>query len=313
MSDSNVSKVFNDMPKLVGKENFVEWDQRLKLSFLIIKGSNFIEPNASPPSDTRAAWTERDGQIAGLILQSSATPILSAHLHLVIPSLNISPSTERDQPPHTGRASAVYHALKKTYGTSNAQYTFALGRRFIENKAGEGSVSEWVNQVKAQHRELQSLHFNLDALCVNVLLNGLPDRFSSYVDNVWTFSETPTIESVSDSILRIDAGHQNRDRDTTPLGHHSSSALVARNNLDDTVNALYAMLAPSGKKPSKEYPCRRCGSHTHWENDCTRRRKDKENDMEDKMSSKAETAAVAFVDDAVTRYTDNDASTEHLL
>jgi hypothetical protein len=165
----------------------VEWDQRLKLSLLIVKGSQFIEPNASPPSNgsQSAAWLERDGQLAGLILQSTATPILSAHLHLVIPSLDISPSTEKDSAPHIGRASAVYHALKKTYGTSNAQYMFALGRRFIENRVhGEDSVGNWVDQVKAQHRELKSLKFDLDALCVNVLLNGLPDRFSSYVDNV---------------------------------------------------------------------------------------------------------------------------------
>ncbi|RSH95789.1 hypothetical protein EHS25_000881 [Saitozyma podzolica] len=127
-----------------------------------------------------------------------------------------------DSPPHIGRAFTVYHALKKTYGTSNAQYTFALGRRFIENRVhGVDSVGNWVNEVKAQHRELKSLSFDLDALCVNVLLNGLPDRFSSYVDNVWTNSETPTIDSVSDSILRIDAGHQNRDRDNSSLGHNS--------------------------------------------------------------------------------------------
>jgi hypothetical protein len=78
-----------------------------------------------------------------------------------------------------------------------------------------------VNEVRAQHRELKSLSFDLDALCVNVLLNGLPDRLFSYVDNVWTNSETSTIDSVSDSILRIDAGHQNRDRDNSSLGHNS--------------------------------------------------------------------------------------------
>jgi hypothetical protein len=218
MSDNNLAKIFSDIPKLTGKENFVEWDQRLKLSLLIVKGSQFIEPNASPPERSQSAWFERDGQLAGLILQSTSMPILSAHLHLVIPSADISPSSSnnKETPPHTGKASSVYSALKKTYGTSNAQYTFALGRRFIENKAGEGSVSEWVNQLKAQHRELKSLQFNLDALGVNVLLNGLPERFSSYVDNVWTSSETPTIDSVCDSILRIDAGHQSRT-DNNPL------------------------------------------------------------------------------------------------
>jgi hypothetical protein len=66
-----------------------------------------------------------------------------------------------------------------TYGTSNAQYTFAVGRRFIENRAEDGPapVGDWVNEVKAQHRELKSLNFDLDALCVNVLLNDFPSRF----------------------------------------------------------------------------------------------------------------------------------------
>ncbi|RSH89860.1 hypothetical protein EHS25_001846 [Saitozyma podzolica] len=184
MSDNNLGKIFTDIPKLTGKRT-----------------SQFIEPNASPSEGSQSAWRKRDGQLAGLILQSTATPILSAHLHLVIPSLEISsPSAEKDSPPHIGRASTVYHALKKTYGTSNGQYTFALGRRFIDNRVhGDDSVGNWVNEVKAQHRGLKSLSFDLDALCVNVLLNGLPDRFSSYVDNVWTNSETPTIDSVSDS------------------------------------------------------------------------------------------------------------------
>lgn len=320
MSDNNLAKIFSDIPKLTGKENFVEWDQRLKLSLLIVKGSQFIEPNASPPERSQSAWFERDGQLAGLILQSTSMPILSAHLHLVIPSADISPSSSNDKetPPHTGKASSVYSALKKTYGTSNAQYTFALGRRFIENTAGEGSVSEWVNQVKAQHRELKSLQFNLDALCVNVLLNGLPERFSSYVDNVWTNSETPTIDSVCDSILRIDAGHQSRT-DNNPLhSFNYSSALVAQaSSLDDAVDSLYALLARSGKKPSKEYPCRRCGSIIHWENQCPRHSRSKEEEDADSgkrsNKSKTEIAAMAFADNVVSHFTDNDNPIEHLL
>ncbi|GFZ44372.1 hypothetical protein JCM24511_02094 [Saitozyma sp. JCM 24511] len=211
MSEHQLVKTFGDIPKLTGKENFVEWDQRLKLSLLIVKGSQFIEPNASPPSDgsQSAAWLERD---------------------------------EKDSAPHIGRASAVYHALKKTYGTSNAQYMFALGRRFIENRVhGEDSVGNWVNQVKAQHRELKSLKFDLDALCVNVLLNGLPDRFSSYVDNVWT------------NVDNKDNDHDD-DEDNTDNGKQSG-----------------------------------------------------------KSKSKAEIAAMALVNDAVTHYTDNNDSVEHLL
>jgi hypothetical protein len=54
MSDNNLAKIFSDIPKLTGKENFVEWDQRLKLSLLIVKGSQFIEPNASPPGRSQS-------------------------------------------------------------------------------------------------------------------------------------------------------------------------------------------------------------------------------------------------------------------
>ena len=43
MSDNNLGKLFSDIPKLNGKENFVEWDQRRKLTLLIVKGSQFFE------------------------------------------------------------------------------------------------------------------------------------------------------------------------------------------------------------------------------------------------------------------------------
>jgi hypothetical protein len=100
MSDNNLSKIFTDIPKLTGKENFVEWDHQLKLALLIIKASQFMEPNASPSEGSQSAWRERDGQLAGLILQSTATPILSVHLHLVIASLEISsPSAEKTRRP----------------------------------------------------------------------------------------------------------------------------------------------------------------------------------------------------------------------
>jgi hypothetical protein len=42
MSDNNLGKLFSDIPKLNGKEIFVEWDQRRKLTLLIVEGSQFI-------------------------------------------------------------------------------------------------------------------------------------------------------------------------------------------------------------------------------------------------------------------------------
>ncbi|RSH80693.1 hypothetical protein EHS25_007171 [Saitozyma podzolica] len=118
---------------------------------------------------------------------------------------------------------------------------FALGRRFIENRVhGEDSVGNWVDQVKAQHRELKSLKFDLDALCVNVLLNGLPDRFSSFVDNL--------------TIQRQESSDHDDDEDKTDNDKQSGNS-----------------------------------------------------------KSKAEIAAMAFVNDAATHYTDNNDSVEHLL
>jgi hypothetical protein len=98
--------------------------------------------------------------------------------------------------------------------------------------------------------------------------------------------------------FRIESGHQKRDNSS--LGHNSSSseALVARDNLDNAVNALYVKPALSSKKASKDYLCHRCSSHTHThrENDCTHRRpKDDE-----------------FADNAVSQFTDNDRLIEHL-
>lgn len=54
MSDNNLGKFIRNNPKLNGKENFVEWDQQLRLTLPIVKGSQFIEftshqPKVSPP------------------------------------------------------------------------------------------------------------------------------------------------------------------------------------------------------------------------------------------------------------------------
>ncbi|GFZ44342.1 hypothetical protein JCM24511_02064 [Saitozyma sp. JCM 24511] len=41
MSDNNRGKLFRNIPKLNGKENFVEWDQQLRLTLPIAKGGQF--------------------------------------------------------------------------------------------------------------------------------------------------------------------------------------------------------------------------------------------------------------------------------
>jgi hypothetical protein len=125
-------------------------------------------------------------------------------------------------------------------------------------------VNAWVNEIKAQYRELKGLNFDLDSLCVNVLLHGLPDRFQAFVDTVWTATSTPTIDSVCDSILRINAGQQTRDlpgNDTI----HALAAQMKRTRFSGPGNGS----RPSG--PSTTNPCRVINSYMHWENDCPHR------------------------------------------
>ncbi len=59
------------------------------------------------------------------------------------------------------------------------------------------------------YRELKLLSFDLDALCVNSMLNRLPKLITSFVDGVWTLSENPSIEDVRVAVLRINAGQSN--------------------------------------------------------------------------------------------------------
>jgi len=44
-----------------------------------------------------------------------------------------------------------------------------------------------VNEVRAQYHELKLLSFDLDALCVNVMLNGLPEATLELLDRGRTF------------------------------------------------------------------------------------------------------------------------------
>jgi hypothetical protein len=53
-------------------------------------------------------------------------------------------------------------------------------------------VEAWVNHVQAQNRDLKLLSLDLDSLCINVLLNRLPNRFASFVDSIWNDMENPS-------------------------------------------------------------------------------------------------------------------------
>nr|XP_019042253.1 hypothetical protein I302_08854 [Kwoniella bestiolae CBS 10118]OCF21183.1 hypothetical protein I302_08854 [Kwoniella bestiolae CBS 10118] len=301
MSDSSFTRVFQTIPILEGKSTFVIWDQRLRLSLRIVNCVDFIAEDATYPTSASAAntWKSKDQQIAALILSTTSPTILAAHIHILdnppLPA-DVSPTPDLYIP----RALAIYTALKTTYGTSNAQYTFALARKFIDNKFYElnddqtnhpTTINGWVNEVLAQHRELKTLKYDIDSLCVNVLLNGLPARFSSYVDAVFERAETPSIESVCDAILRIDAGQQERiDLSNSNI---AASGMMSRFDNDPQFrDDFYAFVASRSNgnrsKGSARNACFECGSPKHFARDCPRKNN---NDNKDSQQTRSDSTS----------------------
>ncbi|EIW69763.1 hypothetical protein TREMEDRAFT_61527 [Tremella mesenterica DSM 1558] len=179
MSSNDLSKSFDTVPKLTGKENYLVWHQRLTVVLFMTRTRSFVLPTTIAPTATTTtsstgsslslkAWNERDEQVAAAILHSTSEDILSAHLHL----------------------------LSATYGTNGAQYSFTLGKKFVDNRCSEDeAVEEWVNKVLARYDDFKVLSYDLDQLGVNVLLNGLPDCFSLFINGIWKEDETPSVET----------------------------------------------------------------------------------------------------------------------
>jgi hypothetical protein len=136
-------------------------------------------------------------------------------------------------------------------------------------------VEAWVNQVQALYRVRKLLSFDLDSLCINVLLNGLPDRFASFVDSICKAEENPSIEDIKIEIIRVNAGQLNRSNDRAVASRAASLSL--NSSADTSFKAFYAGLEQSGTKPSKEHPCARCGSPTLWVVDCPKSMESSEN------------------------------------
>ncbi|RSH95808.1 hypothetical protein EHS25_000900 [Saitozyma podzolica] len=76
---------------------------------------------------------------------------------------------------------------------------------------------------------------------VNVLLNGLPDRFGSFVDSIWTAEKNPSIEDIKISILRVNAGQLNRSNEKAIAARKASLSLDSTTSL----SAFYAGLKKS--------------------------------------------------------------------
>jgi len=221
---------------------------RAPLSYLSLP-SCFFQP-LLPVDQARANadWIDRDHRIAAAILSTTDESI---------PHCSYPPPRCRSR-----SCSGGLLELVRVYSNTGAQYSFALGRKFIDNKCKDGEdVEAWVNEVQAQYRELKLLSFDLDALCVNVMLNGLPERFASFLDGVWTSSENPSIEDVRVAALRINAGQMNRTNDKALAARLSEVNLVSNGS---DLKAFYAGLKRAGKGTSKDHPCARCQSHEHW-------------------------------------------------
>lgn len=252
MASHSLHRSFAEIPKLKGKTNWVEWEIRIQVALGKAGLKAFLRDQepvkaGGVSEEEKAVWNDQDVMLANCILDTTDFAIRSAHYHLL--------EASSGQDGLSRLALAVFNALKATYGTSNAQYAFSLARRFIDSHCGEeDDVNLWINEVLAQFRELATMQYSLDSLCVNVLLHGLPERFNGFTDTVWSSATTPTVESVSDAILRINAGHQHR-RQTEDEG--------------ELRHALYVRRQGKQKgKPSAASPCHNCGSHRHWAAEC---------------------------------------------
>lgn len=188
MSHETLAKSFDSIPKLLGKENFTVWNQRVSLALSITRTKPYTTAKADDSVVKTEVWIERDAQVAAALLLSTNEDIITANIGFLTSS-----------PPVTKQ---VYDTLVRLYGADGAQYSFALGRRFMDNKCGENEdVERWLNDVHAQYCELFALEFSLKEVYVNVLLAGLPERFTSYINQVFVATASPSPEDVRISIL----------------------------------------------------------------------------------------------------------------
>ncbi len=120
-SGDSISKSFGDVLKLLGKENYVKWRQRIT-SALSLTPLNLVCPPISHHSHSnrhldrfsigRSSSSDTDcidwdHQLAAAILSITDESILTDHIHL----LDID----------TARAQAVYLELVRIYGNTGAQ------------------------------------------------------------------------------------------------------------------------------------------------------------------------------------------------
>jgi len=110
-SGDSISKSFGDVPKLLGKENYVRWRQRITLALSLTRSSSFVLPSATFPypvvSSNLYFRSIKLGQmqtgsigIIELLLPSfppQMSQSLTAHIHL----LDVE----------AGRAQAVFSSL----------------------------------------------------------------------------------------------------------------------------------------------------------------------------------------------------------
>ena len=83
MSHETLAKSFDSIPKLMGKENFTIWDQRLSLALSITRTEPYTTAKADDSVIKTEVWIERDAQVAAALLLSTNEDIITANIGLL--------------------------------------------------------------------------------------------------------------------------------------------------------------------------------------------------------------------------------------
>nr|XP_031859283.1 uncharacterized protein CI109_005312 [Kwoniella shandongensis]KAA5526355.1 hypothetical protein CI109_005312 [Kwoniella shandongensis] len=267
--DSALQKSLDKVPILTGPDDFKEWDRQLERALVMCRAEGFISNTASLPHP--ATVTSSAGLPLLTELEQQANIEWNIRDKLVANGISgtlgrtISANFDRYLKLPMCRSKAIYAAIVEKHGAAGVQYTFSVARRFLARQCGEGEdVRTFLRDAQSDYLELDNLSFDLKALHLNIILNGLPTRFNSFKDSIWKATYTPAIDDIEQSIIRIDAGH----REQTSMAALASQSMDGYSNELGELRALYAKMRRAGGTPSEQHPCLRCKSPKHWIVDC---------------------------------------------
>jgi hypothetical protein len=97
-----ISRVFLSVPKLQGKENWVEWDMRIKVALGIVGLRSLLAGRPALTSEAyRKAWEGQDTQVANSIIDCTDFSISSAYFYPLEDAPTSSRSDKSTRPaPH---------------------------------------------------------------------------------------------------------------------------------------------------------------------------------------------------------------------